>query len=480
MQSNNFTIDTLQHWLWTGYQSWRTPLILAGILLMSVALPMRFAPSRVLQLLGLIIAVGVTLFFLYYPQWGIVTLFITGLLVPSPPLPGGLNFAVLHLGLLVTLWLLHLLMHVRKLRLAQSRTVRPLLCLLGVTLVAFIAGQLPWFSVPQRAPIDAQIGGMMVFFLAVGAFLLVANQVQELRWLVWMTWLLIILGGIFAIGWILPPVGAITSILFRRGATANAIFWTWLVAMSFSQALFNETLAWRWRILAGGICALTIYVTVVLQYDWKSAWLPPMVALVAMLGARSWRLGLLMAVGGFVPAQIMSNQVIATDAYSYSTRLDAWIIMVEMLKVNPILGFGPANYYWYTPLFHIRGYGVRFNSHNQYLDILAQTGLLGLGCVLWFFVEAGLLGWRLLTQAPKGFARAYVYGALGGLAGTVASGMLVDWFLPFAYNIGYNGFRASAFAWLFLGGLVSIEQMVYRQTVASPLQSSTEKGGDYE
>lgn len=473
MFSNLYMPDDLHQWFRTQYERWRTPLLVAGILLMSSALPIRFAPGRIVLLVGLLIALGGTLFFLYYPQWGIVTLFITGLLLPSPALPGGLNFAVLHLGLLVGLWLLVLLVNRRKAVWVRSRTIRPLLWLLGVTFVAFVVGQLPWFSVPQRAPIDAQIGGMMVFFLAVGAFLLVANQVQDLRWLARMTWLLIILGGLFAAGWV-SPIGAITSRTFQIGATSNAIFWTWLVAMSFSQAFFHETLAWRWRILAGGICVLSIYVAFVLQYDWKSAWLPPLVALVAMLGARSWRLGVLIAVAGFVPAQIIGSQAIATDEYSYSTRLDAWIIVLDMLQVNPILGFGPANYYWYTPLFRIRGYAVRFNSHNQYLDILAQVGILGLACVLWFFVEAGLLGWRLREQAPRGFARAYVYGALGGLAGTVASGMLVDWFLPFAYNIGYNGFRSSVFAWLFLGGLVSIEQMVRRQTVTSLAQAAIE------
>lgn len=474
MPRSLYTTTFLPRWLFTDLLRWQALLIVAAVLLGSSALPLRFAANRLVLLIALVVGIGVTLVFLYRPPWGIVTLFITGLLAPSPALPGGLNFAALQLGLLVGLWALSLLVQRRGALFVQSRPLRPLFGLLGVTLLAFAVGQLPWFAVPARASLDAQIGGMLIFVLAIGAFLLVAHQVQELRWLAWMTWLLIILGGIFAAGWV-SPLGAITSRLFQVGATANALFWTWLVAMSFSQALFNETLHWRWRMLAGGICALSMYVAFVLQYDWKSAWLPPLVALVAMLGVRSWRLGLLMAIGGFVPAQILSMRAIASDEYSYSTRLDAWLIIMDMLRVNPILGFGPANYYWYTPLFPIRGYAVRFNSHNQYLDILAQTGLLGLACVLWFFVEIGWLGWQLRERAPKGFARAYVYGALGGLAGTVVSGMLVDWFFPFAYNIGFNGFRSSMFAWLFLGGLVSIEQIVRRQTVSAHLSMEETK-----
>jgi hypothetical protein len=86
-------------------------------------------------------------------------------------------------------------------------------------------------------------------------------------------------------------------------------------------------------------------------------------------------------------------------------------------------------------------------------------GLIGLICFLWIFWEAGRLGWRLRERVPDGFAKAYVYGALGGLVGTLVACTLVDWVLPFVYNIGYNGFRASVLVWLFMGGLVSLDQM---------------------
>jgi hypothetical protein len=105
------------------------------------------------------------------------------------------------------------------------------------------------------------------------------------------------------------------------------------------------------------------------------------------------------------------------------------------------------------------GWYVQFNSHNQYVDIVAQTGLLGLACFLWFAWEAGWLGSRLRARVPEGFAQAYVYGALGGLVGMLVAGMLADWVLPFVYNIGLAGFRASVLGWLFLGGLLSLEQI---------------------
>ena len=94
-------------------------------------------------------------------------------------------------------------------------------------------------------------------------------------------------------------------------------------------------------------------------------------------------------------------------------------------------------------------------------------GLLGLVFFLWFLWEVGRLGWRLRERVPAGFAQAYVYGALGGLAGMAVAGMLGDWVLPFFYNIGLDGFRSSMLGWLFLGGLVSFEQMVITQKLST-------------
>jgi hypothetical protein len=132
------------------------------------------------------------------------------------------------------------------------------------------------------------------------------------------------------------------------------------------------------------------------------------------------------------------------------------------MLVNPLFGLGFGNYYFYTPLMPINGWHVNFNSHSQYVDILAQTGIFGLAAFGWVFWEIGKLGWRLRERAPEGFERAYVYGALGGLVGMLVAGGLVDWILPFVYNIGMAGFRSSVIGWLFLGGLVTIKQIVER------------------
>jgi hypothetical protein len=101
----------------------------------------------------------------------------------------------------------------------------------------------------------------------------------------------------------------------------------------------------------------------------------------------------------------------------------------------------------------------RINSHNVYVDIFAQMGIVGVGLLVWIAVEVMMLGWRLKDRFPWDFRRAYVSGALAGWIATLYASLLADLLLPFVYNVGFQGFRMTAFVWLFAGGLVSLAAM---------------------
>jgi hypothetical protein len=236
------------------------------------------------------------------------------------------------------------------------------------------------------------------------------------------------------------------------------MFWTWLVALALSQAVFNTQLKTGLRIGLGVLVILTFYVAVVQSYDWKSGWLPPLLCAAVILGLRFKRLLIISVPIALVTVGILATALIGTDEYSWGTRVDAWLIVLEISKLNPLLGLGFSNYYWYTPLFPIRGWRVSFNSHSQFVDLIAQTGIAGLIAFLWIFAEAAQLSWRLINKVPAGFAQSYSYGALAGIAGTLLAAFLVDWVLPFVYNIGFTGFRASILPWIFIGGLIALEQ----------------------
>jgi O-antigen ligase len=327
--------------------------------------------------------------------------------------------------------------------------------------ISFGFGQLPWFTFAVHAPLGAQLAGLAIVVLSAGTFLLVANQVNDLNWLKTITWAFLAFGVLaIVVGSVLPKLGLSTQ---RWIQPAGSVYFIWLVAMGFSQATLNRDLHPGWRLAIGGLVLYTIYYLFLTRFADKSGWLPVFVCIATIIGCRSWRAGLILIPIAAMAVFFLTTRVASTEEYSVSTRFDAWLILAQIIKISPILGLGFANYYWYTPLFPIRGYAVSFNSHNNYVDIVAQTGLVGLVCILLFFWRMGWLGWRLREQAPAGFAQAYVYGALGGLAGMVVVGMMGDWILPFFYNIGLSGFRSSMLGWLFLGGLVSVEQMIISQ-----------------
>ena len=238
----------------------------------------------------------------------------------------------------------------KRVQLIKSRPIRPLIALILVACLSFGFGQLGWFSYASTAPLDAQIGGLFIFFLSIGAFLIAAHQI-DLRWLQVITFLFIGLGAVFILGWLVPSIGSITNGYFQRAPVSNSMFWTWLVALAFGQAVFNRKLHLGWRVILGLVVVLTLYVAYFLNSGWKAGYLPPLVAIAATISARSWRVGLAIALLSIVPAISLFSDAVATDEYSYSTRLDAWLIMLEIIKVSPILGLGPANYYHYTRFF---------------------------------------------------------------------------------------------------------------------------------
>ncbi len=310
----------------------------------------------------------------------------------------------------------------------------------------------------------SQIAQLALFLLSAGAFVLAAHLLVELRWLQRLTWLFLIIGGIYVAAQIIPSIWHSIMPLLPMGASGS-LFWTWLVAMAFSQGLANRKLSMRWRVVLLGFTLAVFFLAIGRNYDWKSGWIPPLFAAAIIFVLCYPRIGLVIAIGSIPYFLKLSARLISSDQYSYDTRLAAWqIVLNQIVSVSPLLGLGPANYRFYTSLFPILGYYTAFNSHNNYVDIIAQTGFLGLIFFLWFAWEVGRLGWRLRKQVPEGFAKAYAIGALGGLGGMLLAGMLGDWVIPFVYNVGLNGFRASVIGWIFLGGLVAIDQ-VYKSQI---------------
>jgi|SRR5579859_5137510 len=400
-----------------------------------------------------------------HPELGVIGLVVAALVIPfeiGTNTNSPLNAAFVAVPTLGFFWLLEMARN-RSIQFAPSSTTLPLIGLVLTISLSFLVGYLPWNVFATLAPLRAQMGAWAIFTFSALAFFLGANRLRSVIWLKRLVWVFLALGGIYILGRLAGSLGYPILNLYTFASTGS-LFWIWLVVLAAGQAIFNHDLAPRWRFVLGLLVVLTMTVALTgTSRNWASGWVPPLIGLGVLAAFRWPRLvlvaGFLAAVVVLLDAPLIQKIIIDYKAYDLLTRGAALNIILQIVQANPLLGVGPANYYYYTPLYPILGYYVRFNSHNNYIDILAQAGLLGLFFFAWWALATARVGWRLRNAFDDGFRRAYVLGCLAGLAACLVTAALGDWFLPFVYNIGINGFRASVIGWLFLGGLVALEQM---------------------
>jgi O-antigen ligase len=107
------------------------------------------------------------------------------------------------------------------------------------------------------------------------------------------------------------------------------------------------------------------------------------------------------------------------DNFAIIERVAHWLAALRMWELAPWLGVGPGNYatiypsvalpLWRDPLGH---------AHNIYLNVLAETGVVGFGTFLLFW--SSLIGWLFVQMRrvllPGSWSRALAVGVLGVLA----------------------------------------------------------------
>lgn len=391
---------------------------------------------------------------------GYILLLLGSIFVPFSG-PGGINASMLILIVMVLLWVMDMFVVKRQFQFVRSGPIRPTFYFMVVCVTALLMGQVLWYVVAIQAPLDTQLGGFAIYFFSLATLVMTANIIKDVRWLKAFVWLFIGSGAIYMFARVLNL--SVFDDYYALGYTANSMLWTWLAALPFGQALFNHDLSKSKKAILWLIVIVTMYVAIVQGQDWKSGWVPSLIVIGVLLALRYKRAAIASTPFVLTAFIYLLLRQITAEEWSWGTRLDAWRIVLEASRVNPLLGLGFANYYWYVSLFNIRGYYVAFNSHSQYVDLIAQTGILGLICFIWILFEIGRLSWSLSQRLTDGFARGYAYGVFAGLAGVVTAAFLVDWVLPFAYNIGLTGFRASILPWVFFGGVVSIQQIYLRE-----------------
>jgi O-antigen ligase len=130
--------------------------------------------------------------------------------------------------------------------------------------------------------------------------------------------------------------------------------------------------------------------------------------------------------------EALPNEV-QTAAYTGVRRREIWSATWQLIKAHPIAGSGLGAYGVAITQFHYAsGELIPEAAHNDYLELLASAGLIGVGLVMWFAVS-------LFTQARRQLVsrnpvrRAACLGALAGIFG-ILTHSVVDFGLHVTTN----------------------------------------------
>ncbi|HDK25669.1 MAG TPA: tetratricopeptide repeat protein, partial [Candidatus Atribacteria bacterium] len=141
------------------------------------------------------------------------------------------------------------------------------------------------------------------------------------------------------------------------------------------------------------------------------------------------------------------------EAYSVKRRIATWNFALMMIKDRPLLGSGIGTFQYnslnYQAKFFEQGdnrsiypHGYAKEAHNEYLQLVAELGIIGLGILLWIMIVYFYKGLIFLNKTEDNEKK----GILIGLMGAVVA-VLIDGIFSFPLHLP----ATLVLFWLFLG-----------------------------
>jgi len=164
---------------------------------------------------------------------------------------------------------------------------------------------------------------------------------------------------------------------------------------------------------------------------------------------------------GTVISKIKSRISISqfTSGSSLKRREAIWGFTVMMIKDHPLRGSGLGTFKYnslnYQAKFFDQGenrrlypYGIADKVHNEYLQLGAELGMLGLGIFLWLIISYFRYGLRVLKKLKDKYKQGILIGLMGGVVA-----VLIDAIFGFPLHLP----ATLVLFWLFIGLIVSIK-----------------------
>ncbi len=298
--------------------------------------------------------------------------------------------------------------------------------------------------------IFVQLASAVVMIASTTALLLVSNWVRRLNQLKIMVYMMIIAGFLALPNFFLGT---------RLPVNSQGMFNLWVVTLAGGQLLFNKQLSRPIRIGLGILVLAVVYYSFILHRDWLAGWIPVFMVCGILAILRSVKLG---AIVGLILVVLFSVFYLGPSLESETqisgvSRLAAWGMNWRVTSQHLMLGTGPGGYAaYYMTYFPTQAMA----THSNYIDIVAQLGIIGFIFFLWIFIASAWSGFRLSRRLKTGdFQEGLSAAAFSGTIGCIFIMAFGDWGIPFAYTQTIAGFNYSVYNWLFIGTIFALDKI---------------------
>lgn len=237
-----------------------------------------------------------------------------------------------------------------------------------------------------------------------------------------------------------------------------------------SFALGNQ----KWRKLGGWSLGLGVAGLVLSQSRGAMVAFGFVAVLAVSLYVRSWPKRILL-LGGltsfavllYLVASIWNPEHFAQlDEYSAATRVLLWSLALQMFAASPIVGVGFGNFQgMYGDYLQNISWipAMVFGTHNIYLQMLSETGLLGFTAFSLLLIRAIKEAIRQMRVSPSFLAQVLGFGVVGAILAMLVHGF-VDYTLGFA--------EVGTFFWMLLA-LLTVNARLLTSAATSSVRQPT-------
>ncbi len=232
----------------------------------------------------------------------------------------------------------------------------------------------------------------------------------------------------------------VNPVYLSRLVNAGGLFPMWICALSLALLLFCRDLSKWQRVFMVLAISGWLFRLFILTIARISGWLPTVVALmvVIFIYSRKWFVVVCIVTAILICLnfQFVYDAVVVTKQQegtldSATSRDKLWGQAFKVAQLHPILGTGPAGYANYYMTYYR---DLALSTHNNYLDMLLQYGILGLTAFLWLCLSIIKELWKFSKLHPPGsFDKAFTLGAFAG-----ACGMLPAMFSTLTGTLPYD------------------------------------------